>query len=495
MAVLIDIFLKRTSPSSSSQREVKVIKLPLMNNFDHSTFISPFTWRYGSDEMRAVYSEIHKRELLRRVWIALAKAEAKAGLVTEEQIKELEAHAADVDILRSSEIEKEIKHDLMAEIKTYAEQCPKAGAIIHLGATSMDILDNMDAMRLKEALNIIIQRTKELLKELQSKMKEYKGLACMAFTHLQPAEITTVGYRFAQTAQDLIDDLEELGIVLDSIRGKGMKGAVGTSASYAELLKGTPLTAMELEESVMKELGLSAYTAATQIYTRKQDLRVIAALSSLCCTLYKFAADFRIMQSPPIGEWSEPFGKKQVGSSAMPFKRNPINCEKIDSLTRFVSSLYNTAWQNGCTTFLERTLDDSANRRVLLPEAFLATEESLITMTKVVEGMSIHTGAIERLMASYGLFSATERLLMELGKRGADRQEMHEVIREASLSAWASVQEGKANPLKENLEKDERILKYLKEEEIDSLLDASAYTGDAEKRTDLIISKLEEILL
>ena len=465
-----------------------------MTQFTHDTFISPFTWRYGSKEMREIFSERHKRILMRTVWIALAKAEAGCGLVTPEQIAELEEHKYDIDIERAGEIEAEIKHDVMAEIRTYAEQCPKAGAIIHLGATSMDVLDNMDAMRLKEALDIIISRSRDLLSAFTEKAEEYKGLACMAFTHLQPAEITTAGYRISQSIQDLCDDITRLEEVRLSIRGKGMKGAVGTGASYRELVQGRGMTSIELEEKVMKELNLKAYDAATQIYTRKQDLKVVEALSSLCATMYKFAADFRIMQSPPIGEWSEPFGKKQVGSSAMPFKRNPINCEKIDSLARFVSSFYMTAWQNSVTTFLERTLDDSANRRMMLPEVFLATEECIITLKRVVSGMNIHESAVRKLMDSYGVFSATERLLMELGKRGADRQEMHEVIREESLRAWAEVQEGRENSLRENLERDERILAFLSKDEIDSLLDADAYTGDAVQRTDMVLAKAKQIL-
>ncbi len=465
-----------------------------MNTFDHSTFISPFTWRYGSDEMKEIFSETHKRILLRTIWISLAKAQNKAGLVSAEQIAELEKNKLNIDIDRATEIENEIHHDLMAEIKTYAEQCPKAGAIIHMGATSMDILDNMDAYRLKEAMAIVIEKTKVLLSEFSKKMEEFKDLPCMAFTHIQPAEITTVGYRFAQTAQDLLADYQNLLITYSNIKGKGFKGAVGTGASYKELLEGTGISAIEMESLVMKDLDLEAFDAATQVYTRKQDLAVISALSSLCATISRFALDFRILQAPPIGEWSEPFGKKQVGSSAMPFKRNPINCEKTDSLCRFVESQYQTAWQNATAMILERTLDDSANRRLMLPESFLATDEILKTITKVISGMTVHIPAIQKSMKNYGLFSATERLLMEMGKRGANRQEMHEVIREESLKAWALVQNGERNPLCENLSSDERILAYLTKDEIVSLLDASDYIGDAAIRTEMVINKVKEVL-
>jgi len=465
-----------------------------MTSFTHETYLSPFTWRYGTDEMKSIYSEKHKRTLLRKVWIALATAQMEAGLVTEEQVKELIAHKDDIDIDRATEIENEIHHDLMAEIKTYAEQCPNGGSIIHLGATSMDVLDNMDAIRLKEALDITIRKSKELLSLFVDKMSEYKGLPCMAFTHIQPAEPTTVGYRFAQTAQDLIDDIKDLENVRDNIRGKGMKGAVGTAASYTELLSGTGMSPLEMESKVMEALDLKAFSASTQVYTRKQDLRVVNALSSLSCTLYKFFIDFRLLQSPPIGEWSEPFGKKQVGSSAMPFKRNPINSEKIDSLCRFVSSQPNTTWQNASSTLLERTLDDSANRRIVLPETFLAVDEILKTSSKVVGGMNIHLTAIKKNMKNYGIFAASEKLLMQLGKHGANRQDMHEVIREHSLAAWAEVQEGGTNNLAETLTSDERVLKYLTKEEALALLDANEYVGDAPLRCQMIIDEAKEIL-
>jgi adenylosuccinate lyase len=465
-----------------------------MTSFTHETYLSPFTWRYGTDEMKNIFSETHKRKLERRVWIALASAQMEAGLVTKEQVDQLIEHKDDIDVDRATEIENEIHHDLMAEIKTYAEQCPEAGSIIHLGATSMDVLDNMDAIRLQEALDIVIEKSKKLLSIYVDKMVEYKDLPCMAFTHIQPAEPTTVGYRIAQTAQDLIDDIKDLETVRKNIRGKGMKGAVGTAASYAELLSGTTLSPFEMENKVMEALNLKAFSAATQVYTRKQDLRVINALSSLACTLYKFFIDFRILQSPPIGEWSEPFGKKQVGSSAMPFKRNPINSEKIDSLCRFVSSQSNTTWQNSAQTLLERTLDDSANRRVVLPEGFLATDEILKTAMKVVEGMSIHDTAIKKNMKNYGIFAASEKLLMHLGKRGANRQDMHEVIREHSLKAWAAVQEGELNNLAETLTSDERVLKFITKEEALALLNANEYIGDAPLRCQMIIDEAKAIL-
>ena len=457
--------------------------------YDHSSYVSPLSWRYGSEEMKEIFSEVHKRKLLRRVWIALARAEEKAGVVSKEQVEELEAHKDDIDIEKATEIENVIHHDLMAEIKTYASQCPKAGGIIHLGATSMDALDNADAVRFTEALALTLKRLDDLVDALSEKAEAYKNVPTMAFTHIQPAEITTIGYRLSQTLQDLLDDREQLVFVKKNIRGKGMKGAVGTAASYKELVAESSVSSIELENMVMEELGIKAYDAATQIYSRKQDLRIIEALSSIACTLHKFSLDFRILQSPPIGEFSEPFGKMQVGSSAMPFKRNPINSEKIDSLSRIVENAYQSAWNNAATTVLERSLDDSANRRIFIPESFIALDEMLITEIKVVKGMSIHSTATERLMSNYGVFASTERVLMELGKKGADRQKMHEVIREESLKAWVCVQEGKENPLKKALLNNSELLSYLSKEEIEKALDASEYTGDAEKRTEMVLER------
>lgn len=458
--------------------------------YDHKSYISPLTWRYGSDEMKGIFSEVHKRKLLRRVWIALARAEMKAGIVTEEQVKELEAHKDDINIDRATEIENTIHHDLMAEIKTYAEECPLAGGIIHLGATSMDALDNADAVRFKEAMELIVKRLDDLIEAFREKAELYRDTPTMAFTHIQPAEVTTIGYRLSQTIQDLNEDRKDAASFAADIKGKGMKGAVGTAASYGELLQGTGLSAMELEKMVMDELGIKAFDAATQTYTRKQDLKMISILSSIAATLHRFSLDFRVLQSPPIGEFSEPFGKMQVGSSAMPFKRNPINSEKICSLSRIVEESYQAAWSNASLSILERTLDDSADRRIFIPEAFIALDEMLLTETKIIKGMQVHSAATKRLMDNYGIFASTEKLLMELGKHGADRQEMHEVIREESLKAWALVQEGKENPLKESLSEDKRIRSYLEKEEILKLLDASTYTGDASLRTDMVLNQI-----
>jgi len=444
--------------------------------------------------MRALFSEKHKRILLRKVWIALAQAQRDAKLVTSEQVAELIAHKEDIDIDRASKIEQEIHHDLMAEIRTYSEQCPKAGAIIHLGATSMDIEDNAEAMRLCEATDEIIAKTEKLLGLFIDKMEKYASTPCMAFTHIQPAEPTTIGYRFAQTAQDLISDLEDLRRIRSQIKGKGMKGAVGTSASYKELLAGTSVSSFDLEEKVMAKLGIKGFTATTQVYPRKQDLRISQALSNLCSTLSQFSLNFRILMSPPIGEWSEPFGKKQVGSSAMPFKRNPINCEKIDSLCRYVAAQSDILWQNNSSMLLERTLDDSANRRLVFPSIFLATDEILITEMKVVSGMVIHLQAVKRNMDTYGLFASSERLLMELGRAGANRQDMHELIREASLASWSAVQEGKPNPLAEKLSSNKTILSYMSKEDVLSYLDANEYIGDAPQRTQMLIEEARKAL-
>ena len=465
-----------------------------MLSYDHETYLSPLTWRYGSREMRAIWSEAEKRRLLRRFWVALAEAQHEAGLVTAEQVADLRAHQDEIDIERAAAIEREIRHDLMAEIRTFAEQCPVGGSIIHLGATSMDALDNVDALRLQRSLDLILERLRALLSALVERMEQEAATLAIAFTHIQPAEPTTVGYRLAQYAQDLLLDWRELSRVRAGLRAKGLKGAVGTSASYTELLAGTGWTARQLEERVMAALGLTAFEVATQTYPRKQDLAVVNALASLAASLHKFAFDLRVLQSPPIGEWSEPFGERQVGSSAMPFKRNPIVAENLDSLTRLVAALPRVAWDNAALNLLERTLDDSANRRLVLPEAFLLVDEVLMRACDLIRGLRIWPGPSARNLRDYGIFAATERVLMAAVKAGGDRQQLHEVIREHSMAAWAAVQAGEANPLAERLAADPRLTALVPPQTLTALLDATAHVGDAPERTRTLAAQIRREL-
>ncbi len=449
---------------------------------DHTTYLSPFTWRYGSDEMRQLFSEVYRRKLWRRVWVALARAQASVGLVTPAQLADIEAHVEDIDIERALAIEQVTRHDVMAEIRTFADQCKVGGGVIHLGATSMDVVDNAEVLRQLDALDLVTSRLAELIHTFADQTERFADTPVMGYTHLQPAEPTTLGYRLSQTLQDLLVDWDEIQRVRANLKGKGMKGAVGTLASFAQLLARNGITAAEMEQRVLRELGLEAFPVATQTYPRKQDWLLLNALAGLAGSLYRFAFDLRILQSPAFGELSEPFGKGQVGSSAMPFKRNPITAEKIDSLARYLAALPGIAWQNAAHSLLERTLDDSANRRSLIPEAFLITDELLIATQRMVVDLNVWPGAMTRNLASYGVFAATERLLMEAVKAGGDRQHLHEVIREHSLAAWAAVQRGEANPLADALASDANFTARLLPASIRSLLDAGNYVGEAPAR-------------
>jgi adenylosuccinate lyase len=481
----------------------------MSGQFDHQTYLSPFTWRYGSPELRQIWSEVHKRWLWRKLWLALAESQQRFGLVTQAQVDDLRTHLEAIDVDRAHQIEAEIRHDLMAELKTFAEQCTLGGGIIHLGATSMDIEDNADALRIRESLDVILSRSTDLLTEVATQIERWADTPAMGFTHLQPAEPTTLGYRLAQYGLDLLIDLGELSRVRNGIRGKGFKGAVGTSASYEELLSNPPpsgknetvetvspaggmeRSSFQLERQIMAAVGLEPFPVSSQTYTRKQDWLVINALAGLAGSLYKFAFDLRLLQSPVLGEWSEPFGRNQVGSSAMPFKRNPINAENIDSLARLVASLPRVAWDNAAHSLLERTLDDSANRREMLPTAFLATDEILLRTTRLFRELKVDEQAIARNLAHYGTFAATEKLLMTLVKLGADRQVMHEIIREHSLAAWADLGTGQPNSLPARLSGDERLTHYLAQPQIITLLDASHYVGDAPQRARRLAQRIK----
>ena len=461
--------------------------------FDHDTYISPLTWRYGSAAMRRIWSERHKRRTWRRIWVALAGAQAELGLVTAEQAADLRAHADQVDVDRALEIEAAINHDLMAEIKAFAEQCPVGGGIVHLGATSADVEDNADALRLREALGLVLERLRAPLGRLAEQIDARADQPCLGYTHLQPAEPTTVGYRLAQYGLDLLLDLEELRRLRAGVKGKGLKGATGTSASYAQLLAPANLQPAELEARVMAALGLEAFPAATQVYPRKQDWLVLNGLAGLGGSLYRFAFDLRILQSPLFGEWSEPFGSAQVGSSSMPFKRNPVNAENVDSLARLLAALPCVAWDNAAHSLLERTLDDSANRRLILPEAFLIADEMLTRSLRLIDGLVIDDRAVARNLAAYGAFAATEPLLMELVRAGADRQAMHERIRQHSMAAWQAIQAGQPNPLPALLTADPDVLACLPADRVAALLDAAGYVGDAPQRARQMAALIREV--
>lgn len=456
-----------------------------MSNLDF-----PFAARYGSDEMRAVWSDDHKRRTWRRIWVALAEAQAEAGLATPEQVRDLRAHADKLNTKRALEIEREIGHDVMAEVRAYAEQCRLGGGLIHWGATSADITDNADVLRLREAGRLLRGRLAELLQAFADQIALHRGLACMAYTHLQPAEPTTAGYRLAVYGQDLLQHLYLLDNLLDGLRGKGLKGAVGTQASYAELLAGTGTAPAELEAAVMRGLDLPAFLVATQTYPRVQDFQVLAALAGLAASLHKFAFDLRVLQSAGFGEMAEPFGEKQVGSSAMPFKRNPVLAEKICSLARYVAALPAVAWENAAGSLLERTLDDSANRRVTLPEACLAVDEMLLTALKIVRGLRVNARACAANLEKYGPFAATERVLMALVRAGADRQKMHERLRDHSLKAWDVIATGKPNPLAHNLAADTDLLRYLQPARLTELMKAEAYVGTAVERAEALVIEI-----
>ncbi len=460
---------------------------------DFDQYLSPFSWRYASGEMRSIWSESNKRRLWRRIWLALAETQAEYGLVSGDQVRELRLHVDEIDISHSLQVEAEIHHDLMAELKVFVGQCPSAGKILHLGATSTDIEDNAEALRIRQALDRIIQELHRLLEWFAVDIERWADTPVLAFTHLQPAEPSTLGYRLAQYAQDLLEDYQALVQARRGIRGKGFKGAVGTGAAYAELLGVDKLA--EFEESLSRRLELPFFPVTTQVYPRKQEYSLICALAGLAGSLYKFAFDLRLLQSPAWGEISEPFAEKQVGSSAMPFKRNPINAEKIDSLGRALAQMPRLAWDNAAHSLLERTLDDSANRRTLLPEAFLTGDELLLTAIKIVEGLQVDEAALRRNLEDYASFAATERVLMALVKKGADRQAMHERLRRLSIQAWEVLRRGEPNPLIDLVCNEKSFLELCPEDQLRSLMQAAGHIGDAPRRARSMVKRVKDVLL
>lgn len=444
------------------------------------SYQSPFSWRYGSPEMRRIWGEENKRLIWRKLWVAMAKAQSKSGLVTRAQVQELDEHKSDVDVARALEIEKIIHHDLMAEIKVFAEQCPKGGGILHLGATSMDIKDNAEVLQIAQSLENILPKLGNLLKIMAGKVEAYADIPVMAFTHLQPAEPTTLGYRLGSYAQDLLEEYKALLRVRSELKGKGFKGAVGNAASYVMLLGLDGY--LRFEMLISQSIELPFFEVTTQTYPRKQDFTILSTLAGLAATAHKIAFDLRLLQSEVVGELAEPFSEVQVGSSAMSFKRNPIEAEKIDSLARAVSVAPLIAWNNYANSLLERTLDDSANRRSLFPETFLSIDEILMTLVHIIDGLKINQVMMRQNLDKYGLFAAVERVMIAAVKNGADRQEIHEVLRQISMRAWQTLQNGQSNPLVELVLNDERVTCWVAPADIIQMFKVEGYTGFAESR-------------
>jgi adenylosuccinate lyase len=440
--------------------------------------------------MRALWSELAKRQTWRRIWVVAARALVAAGLVTPEQVDDLEAHVNEIDLERAAQIEAEIGHDLMAELKTFAEQCRIGGGILHWGMTSADVLDNADVVRQKAGLTLLLTRLRELLLQFADRMQQTAHLPILGYTHLQPAEPTTLGYRLAGFAQDLLGHFELLARRRAGLFGKGIKGAVGSGATFVQMLEGTDVSPEMMEATVMESLGIQPYPITSQTYPRIQDYLLISELAGMAATLHKFGLDLRLMQSPGFRTLQEKALDKQVGSSAMPFKRNPVKAEKLCSLARLVASDIYTAWSNAALTMLERSLDDSANRRRLIPEIFLASDEMLQTALELISGFEVDEVGIQQQFDRFGVFAATERLLTAMVQEGADRQAMHERIRIHSIKALEALQSGETNPLADLLASDTSILKFLQPAKIRMLLDLKSHLGFSEQRTIMLVEDL-----
>lgn len=454
---------------------------------DKDKYISPFSTRYASPEMQQVFSENFKFRTWRRLWIALAKAEKELGLnITDEQIAELEAHKDDINYEVAEAREKEVRHDVMSHVYAYGKQCPKAEPIIHLGATSCYVGDNTDVIILREASKIVLKKAAQVLKNLSEFAEKYKALPCLAYTHLQPAQLTTVGKRASLWMYELTQDIENLEFQLSRLKLLGSKGTTGTQASFMELFGGDEEKIKKSEQLIAREMGFdSCVPVSGQTYSRKVDSYFLSVLSGFAQSAYKFSNDMRLLQS--FEEMEEPFEKSQIGSSAMPYKRNPMRCERISALARYViADAVNPAITAG-TQWFERTLDDSANKRISVSEAFLAVDAILNIYINVTSGLVVYDKVINRRVMEKLPFMATENIMMESVKRGGDRQELHEIIRVYSHEAAAKVKlHGEQNDLIDRIAADERI--PLTREEILAELDPKKYIGRSASQVEEFIT-------
>ena len=437
---------------------------------------SPLSSRYASDEMQYIFSPDKKFSTWRRLWAALARAEMELGLpVTQEQVDELEAHLEDIDYDKAAQWEKKLRHDVMAHVHTYGELCPKAMPIIHLGATSCYVGDNTDVILMREGLELVREKIVRVLAHLADFAEKYKSLPTLGFTHFQAAQLVTVGKRASLWMNELLMDLEEIDHRIASLVLLGSKGTTGTQASFLELFEGDHEKVKQLEEKIAKEMGFTAVVPVSgQTYSRKMDYNVISTLAGVAQSASKFATDLRLLCH--LKEVEEPFEKNQIGSSAMPYKRNPMRCERICSLARYVIVDVGNPAITTATQWFERTLDDSANKRLSVPEAFLAVDAILNIWANVASGLVVHPKVIEKHVLEELPFMASENIMMDAVKRGGDRQELHERIRVLSQEAGYHVKElGLSNNLIDLMAADPAF--GMTKEELSTHLDPASYIG------------------
>ena len=448
------------------------------------TYASPLGARYASPAMQALWGERRRIGPWRRLWLALMEAQQELGLdIPDRALAELRAHLDDADPERAAEHEKRLRHDVMAHIHHLGEQAPAARAYLHLGATSAYVTDNTDLVLMREGLELLLGRLAAVLVALAKLARRDRAVPCLAYTHFQPAQLTTVGKRVTLWMQDFALDADELLHRHETLQFRGVKGTTGTQASFLELFDGEDEKVRELDARVARKMGFARVFAVTgQTYTRKLDAQVLAALSGVAASAAKFATDLRLLQHE--GEMLEPFESEQVGSSAMAYKRNPMRAERMTGLARFVIELEGNAWHTAAEQWLERTLDDSANRRLVLPEAFLATDAILVLATNVAAGIEVREPMIARHVAAHLPFLATEPLLLRGVKAGGDRQRLHEVIRTHSLAvAQAVAERGAPNDLLERLARDPAF-QGLKVAARPGELDPATYVGRAPRQVD-----------
>ena len=442
----------------------------------YDKYVSPLSGRYASSKMQYIFSNEKKFKTWRKLWIALAKAEKSLGLdISDEQIKELEAFKDDINFEVASEREKVVRHDVMSHVYAYGLQCPKAKPIIHLGATSCYVGDNTDVIIMDEALRLVRIKLVNVIDLLSKFAMEYRDLPTLAFTHFQAAQPTTVGKRASLWINDLLMDFEDLSYIIDNINILGCKGTTGTQASFMELFAGDEEKIKELDKLIAKEMGYKAcYPVSGQTYSRKLDQRIVNILAGIATSAHKFTNDIRLLQH--MKEVEEPVEKNQIGSSAMAYKRNPMRSERISSIAKFVMSLSSSPMLVAATQWFERTLDDSANKRLAVAEAFLSIDAILDLYLNVVDGLVVYPKVIEKRLASELPFMATENIMMDAVKAGGDRQELHERIRELSMEAGKNVKElGLDNNLIELISKDPMF--KLNKEELEKSLDSTNYIG------------------